>query len=258
MAVDIFTVILYLSILTFLWVFLPAIIGKFPVPLQKVKNPKRDLFDALLIWSVIAVMITAIFVAISFIFKIQVTSYPSMLLLAMIIVTLIPYLIFPYLYVKKFDNLGLKDLGISTVIREKKLLVYILIAGLLWSVLLAGGQEPIPILFALISIYWPAFIEEFVARGILQNKLERAFGRWTAIIGAAFLFTLWHSWNNVFGFNFQGTYIASPEMILLSFAGQFLAGIGLGIVYMKTRNLIPAIVMHYIMDFMPSVFAHIL
>jgi len=94
----------------------------------------------------------------------------------------------------------------------------------------------------LFALYHPAFIEEFFFCGIIQGKLERALGQNKAWFYSGILFGLVHITTN---FCVTGLDLV-PGIFML--AGQIIAGWIYGIIYMKTRSLLPGMVCHYITD----------
>ena len=105
------------------------------------------------------------------------------------------------------------------------------------------GQKPIPVSDLLWALYVTVFVEEFFFRAIIQGKLERALGQNKAWFYGGILFGLAHVVTNSF---VRGLDIG-PGVIEL--AGQIIAGWTFGIIYMKTRSLLPSFVAHYFTDF---------
>jgi membrane protease YdiL (CAAX protease family) len=88
-----------------------------------------------------------------------------------------------------------------------------------------------------------AFVEEFFFRAIIQGKLERALGQNKAWFYSGILFGLAHLVTN---FWVMGLDIVPG---ILELVGQIIAGWTFGIIYMKTRSLLPSFIAHYITDF---------
>jgi membrane protease YdiL (CAAX protease family) len=105
------------------------------------------------------------------------------------------------------------------------------------------GQEPLPVSNFLFALYVTAFVEEFFFRAIIQGKLERALGQNKAWFYGGILFGLAHFTTNAF---VRGLDIGPGIFMLI---GQIIAGWYFGIIYMKTRSLVPSFLMHYFMDF---------
>ena len=88
-----------------------------------------------------------------------------------------------------------------------------------------------------------AFVEEFFFRAIIQGKIERAVGQNKAWFYSGILFGLAHLTTNIF---VRGLDIGPGVLELIA---QIIAGWTFGIIYMKTRSLLPSFVAHYITDF---------
>ncbi|TFG20889.1 MAG: CPBP family intramembrane metalloprotease [Promethearchaeota archaeon] len=86
-----------------------------------------------------------------------------------------------------------------------------------------------------------AFIEEFFHRAIIQSKLERALGQKKAIFYHGIIFALCH----IPGLAIYSLLYADLIWFLWNFMFMFFCGILFGIVFMKTRNLLPAVIFHY-------------
>lgn len=83
----------------------------------------------------------------------------------------------------------------------------------------------------------PAFVEEFLFRGVILSNL-RPFGATTAVVGSALLFGAMHQ-------NAEQFFYAT------------VAGLVLGYIYVKTASLWPCIIVHFVNNFM-SVFRTVL
>ncbi len=93
------------------------------------------------------------------------------------------------------------------------------------------------------------FIEEFLYRGVIQSKLERALGQKKGWFYGGIIFGLAHIPANFFA-PFWATGTVDIVAGLLMLGVQIVNGWWFGIAYTKTRSLIPGIIMHYIADFM--------
>ncbi|MFC1995032.1 CPBP family intramembrane glutamic endopeptidase [Chloroflexota bacterium] len=105
------------------------------------------------------------------------------------------------------------------------------------------GMEPIPVSVLLWALYVTAFVEEFFFRAIIQGKLERALGQNKAWFYSGILFGLAHLATNFF---VRGLDIVPGVLELVA---QIIAGWTFGIIYMKTRSLLPSFAAHYVTDF---------
>jgi len=101
---------------------------------------------------------------------------------------------------------------------------------------LIGYNEPDPrfdtlsphqYLIALVTIgILPSVMEELLFRGLILHALL-PFGKWTAVFGSAVLFSLFHM---------------SPAQTVY----QFVLGIVLALVYLRTRNMLIPILLHFV------------
>lgn len=98
------------------------------------------------------------------------------------------------------------------------------------------------------------FLEEFLFRGVIQSKLERALGQNKGWFYAGIVFGLIHIPTNFFGPLWEAG-DASIIAGLLLLVGQIMNGWWYGIAYTKTRSLIPCIIMHYMADFLILILA---
>ena len=70
--------------------------------------------------------------------------------------------------------------------------------------------------------------EELLFRGLIQQNLVKAFGRWWGLFGAALLFAVMHlTWRSI------------PELGFV-----FVAGLALGALYLKSKSLVAPILAH--------------
>jgi membrane protease YdiL (CAAX protease family) len=98
-----------------------------------------------------------------------------------------------------------------------------------------------------ISLYQPAITEEFLFRGVIQGKLERALGQNKAWFYSGILFGLMHASLNFFGrqWYLHGESALNAVVLLLV---QTIAGWSFGIMYMKSRSLWPSTIAHFLTD----------
>jgi membrane protease YdiL (CAAX protease family) len=94
------------------------------------------------------------------------------------------------------------------------------------------------------SLYQPTFFEELFFRGVLQGKLERALRQNRAWIFSGILFGFAHLSVNLIGPLWTGS-IPAALLLLLK---QTISGWIFGIIYMKTRSLLPSMVAHFAAD----------
>lgn len=153
-------------------------IGKYPAPLPHSENPRRE-YKETVIYSLIVIsyLIVDIFVLNSLKY-----SFFSELGFHTII-----FLLIPLTYVRFRDHWTRKDLGfLSRVQSDSK---WVVIVSLIFYTFVGFNNTltfEIPWYILLIYFYSNAFLEEFLFRGVIQSKLERAFGQKKAIIFQAF------------------------------------------------------------------------
>lgn len=252
-------IVIQICILLFIIWIMHAKIGEYPEPLPLSEDPKRELKEALLL-SVLFMIVLTIFLLVVIFFYSELLSeqYSIGGLLIFTAVITIPSLV-SLIFVNRVNKWDAKDLGLTTEIQQSKVFVFALIVVIVFEIidLMSGGvPEPAPLLFLLIVIYQNSILEEFFWRGIIQSKFERAMGqvkswKWTGII-----FGLAHIFNDfmipiLLGFDIATALIFGCIML----SGQIISGWFFGIIYTKTRNLIPCIIVHYLSNYLPLIVA---
>ena len=107
-------------------------------------------------------------------------------------------------------------------------------------------------------MYQPAFIEELFFRVIIQGKLEHSLGQNKAWFYSGILFGLIHAPVDFFGPQFyaHGSDYVNSGLLLLS---QIVAGWIFGIIYSKTRSILPGMIAHFMTDFrLGSIVLHLM
>ena len=93
---------------------------------------------------------------------------------------------------------------------------------------------------ALILFFVPAFLEEFIFRGLLMSWLAQLWPRWAAWI-STLLFVAWHPFQAVtFGPPWADIFL-SPSFIFAT----FILGIILSHIRIKSQSLWPVIIIHW-------------
>ena len=215
-------------------------IGKYPTPLPLSKSRKTEILETIALWAFSLVVVT--------IFLLSRTpselATPSNELWGLIsLVASVPYIVVPLLFVLLVNKWTAKDLGFSMPSARAVTIFAVAIFAFLGIIPIFLDIEPISVSDLLFALYVTAFVEEFFFRAIIQGKLERALGQNKAWFYSGILFGLAHVATNSF---VRGLDIG-PGVIEL--AGQIIAGWIFGIIYMKTRSLLPSFVAHYITDF---------
>ena len=132
------------------------------------------------------------------------------------------------------------------------MIVIVIVATVLRFIM--GTPTPIPLIIIFLLIYQNSFLEEFLFRGIIQSKFERSMGqvkawKWTSII-----FGLVHVVNDFVIPIMLGVDIATAIILgCFMLAGQILSAFMFGILYIKTRNLITCITIHYLSNYLAGI-----
>jgi membrane protease YdiL (CAAX protease family) len=220
-------------------------IGSYPPPLPKSPNPRKEIWEALVLWGILAIAITtaAFFIPESEFLKL------SFGVAAITNIALFPFwILLPLFVVLRVNNWGIKDLGFSKP-KSRSVLVFSIGVSALIAILalFEPNFEPLPVWLLLMSLYQPAFTEEFFFRGVIQNKLEGVLGGNKAWFFSGILFGLMHASVNFFG---QQWYRHGENMInaLILLGIQILFGWVFGIMFMKSRSLLPSYIAHYLVD----------
>ncbi len=182
-------------------------------------------------------------------------------LLVVTLLNTVPGLIIGYLYVTRVNGWNTKDLGLTTEILNKNVWIFAILITITINIvsLIFVPSTAVPVLFLVVVIYSNILLEEFFFRGVIQSKLERAWGQNKAWIWGGIIFGLMHIINDY----------AIPLLLLedvgdvgsviidgsLALVVQILNGWFLGILYIKTRNLIPCIIVHFISNYLIAILA---
>jgi membrane protease YdiL (CAAX protease family) len=100
--------------------------------------------------------------------------------------------------------------------------------------------------FLFIFMLIPGIWEEVAFRGVILNLQRKKYSQATAVILNGVIFGLYHLVNLIWGFDWFGTII---QVIYTSCLGVTLA-----YVFMRTRSLIPCIIVHYLFNSVGQVF----
>jgi len=215
-------------------------IGKYPTPLPLSKDRKREILETIALW-VFSVVVASMFMVSRTPGELAAPSNELWGLISLI--QLVPFIVGPLLFVLLVNKWTAKDLGFSMPSGRAVTIYAIAVFAVIGIIPIFLGIEPIPVSDLLWALYVTAFVEEFFFRAIIQGKLERALGQNKAWFYGGILFGLAHVVTNTF---VRGLDIG-PGVIEL--AGQIIAGWIFGIIYMKTRSLLPSFVAHYVTDF---------
>jgi membrane protease YdiL (CAAX protease family) len=157
-----------------------------------------------------------------------------------------------YFYLKSFENKNIVSCGFKSQHMTKNLFNGIILGLFLITVgffylyftneisitkisLCLKKIVIIIIFFSVVSIH-----EETLLRGFFLNKLNASLGKNNALFFSSLLFSIMHVFN--------------PNFTILSFVNIFLAGILLGIPYLRTGNLWFSIGLHFSWNLFQSLF----
>ncbi|MHB1068893.1 MAG: CPBP family intramembrane glutamic endopeptidase [Gemmatimonadaceae bacterium] len=107
---------------------------------------------------------------------------------------------------------------------------------------------------AVLVLFTAALPEEIVYRWALQTRIERLWGRATAIIGASLLFTAWHLPTRfLLASGAEGRAGGIASVLLGTGLPVFIVGLVFGWAWDRWRNLPALIALHWGIDVLPSV-----
>ena len=186
------------TLLVIVWL-LHAKVGKYPEPLPLSENPKKEIREVLILWITFFVFLILDAIIIFAFFGSQLSNrYSLEILFVVTLLNTVPGLIIGYLFVTRVNGWNVKDLGLTKEIRNKNVWIFTILITILINVvsLMFVSPTPAPFLFLLVALYQNIFLEEFYFRGILQSKLERAWGQNKAWIWGGIIFGLMHIIND--------------------------------------------------------------
>jgi len=215
----------------------------YPEPLPLEENKRRGIWETLIFWSLVVIVLTAIMFT-DFVEKMA--DPTATVLLQLILIAAIPYVLIPVLYLRLVRKWTVQDFGFRKPVPGSwAIIIFSVIlfafAGVL-PLLLNPDFTPMPVIMIIFALVMPAFFEEFFFRGVIQGRLERVIGQNKAWIFSGILFGLAHVTTNYF---VQGFDLVSGIFQLLT---QIIAGWIYGILYMKTRSLYPGMLAHFLTD----------
>ena len=215
-------------------------IGKYPKPLPLEENKRKGILETLVFWVLSFIVLTVLIFSG---FAEKMADPTPDVLLQFILITAVPYILIPVLYLRLINKWTLRDFGFRKPVSNSRAviifgLIIFAIAGTL--PLLNSGFTPISLLMVVFALWQPAFIEEFFFRGIIQGRLERILGQNKAWIYGGILFGLIHL---IFNYSIVGLDLVSSIIMCI---GQIIGGWVFGIIYMKTRSLWPGMCAHFL------------
>ncbi|MFW9785304.1 MAG: CPBP family intramembrane glutamic endopeptidase [Candidatus Heimdallarchaeota archaeon] len=235
-----FGYILFFIFLIVILLFLVKFIGKYPIPFQLSEKPKKEIKEIIFLWGIVFLYFSVSIFLLSPIFiQLIGDSFYIGVLLNTIFILIIPLAF--VIYVNKWNK---ADFGLTNKIESPSIAIFSIISYLFLGIYCFFRLEQSEFYWYVLIIlfYSNAFLEEFFFRAILQSKLERALGQKKAVIYQGILFMLIHIPGNVIRFVNDGNLI----WFFWNFTFQFVHGINYGIIFMKTRNIWPSVICHYL------------
>ncbi len=105
-----------------------------------------------------------------------------------------------------------------------------------------------PSSWTLLIAITPGLFEEIAARGFMLKSINKKYKETNAIILSAIIFGIAHGVNIFFGAYFLD--------VLAQIAYAFFGGLALGYLFIKTKSLLPGIILHYLMDAIGPLFLY--
>jgi membrane protease YdiL (CAAX protease family) len=228
-----------------MFLLLHYVIGRYPEPLPASKDRRGEIFEVLGLWVIVT---TAVTLSVLIIPESELQA-PTFGIVLKSNLLLSPFwVVIPLVVVLLRNKWSLRDLGF-TVPRSSPVTIFAISVMVAIGILqtLDRNFEPIPGWLLIMSVYQPAFTEEFLFRGVIQGKLERVLGQNKAWFYSGILFGLMHTSVNFFGqqwYRYGENYLNALILLLI----QIIAGWTFGIIYMKSRSLLPGVVAHFLTD----------
>jgi len=235
-----------------LWL-LHTSIGRYPEPQPVSEHCRRDIFEALFLWGIALVFSALMVLVVTPAFESHGFDRTRRELILLPVLALI-FVGLPTLLVTRINGWTRHDFGLTFRTRSPSAAIFAVILGLVTGAVAfitnqaVIGIDRMPWDALVLLLFTNSFTEEFYHRGVIQSLLERAAGQRSAILWGGILFGLVHV---VFDFSQlfdRGGILAVCLAVLL----QTMAGWLFGIIYMKTRTLWPGILLHYLVNWLPS------
>lgn len=212
---------------------------KYPTPLPTSQNPKKEYLEAV-IYTLIAILYYTIDIFV-------LSRFNNSLCITLIFSTII-FLLIPLILARYRDHWTSEDLGITSKVKSRWMVIVGISFYTIFGIKNTFGAE-IPWYLLLIYFYSNAFLEEFLFRGVIQSKLERAIGQKKAIIFQGILFMSVHIPVNSFNFFLDGNSLR----FISAFGFQLINGFIFGLIFMKTRNIWISVLCHYLNNWLGAI-----
>lgn len=249
----IWSVVYSITIGSLVWL-LHSRVGEYPRPLLRSENRKRDIWEALSFWifSFVVSMMMTLFITPALDHQITNRTLRELVLAPLLGAI---YVLFPILVVRRVNGWTLKDFGVTWKSQSRSVTLFAVMLGVVTGGIAyitnqtVMGIDLLPWGALILLLFTNSFTEEFFHRGVIQSLLERTLGQRRAILWGGILFGLTHIVFDVVMLMETGGIMAVFFAMLLQTMGGWL----FGMLYMKTRSLLPGIVFHYLVNWLPSI-----
>ncbi len=150
--------------------------SKYPEPLPLEENKRKGIWETLIIWALSVIVLTVIIFSD---FAERMADPTLGILLLFILITAVPYILIPVLYLRLVKKWTLKDFGFRKPVPNSR--AVIILAAIVFAIavalpLLNSDFTPLPVLMLIFALWQPAFIEEFFFRGIITGIITSGAG----------------------------------------------------------------------------------
>jgi len=226
--------------LAIILVLLCKFIGKYPEPLPSIKEPREEIWDVIVIWILFTIYLVVFIFVLRHFFPI---SLGDIYLLSLAVLTF-GFFLTPLWYLLRKDKINRRELGLIKKVESLPVAFFgiagYVIIGIL-SFFLLDTME-VGLIYLIILLYSNAFLEEFLFRGVIQTKLERATDQKKALMYQGIIFVLIHIPYDILLYSILGDLV----YVVLLFILQFIHGLIYGLIFMKTRNLFVNVICHFL------------
>jgi len=225
--------------LAIILILLFKFIGNYPEPLPSIKDQKEEIRDVIIIW----ILFTIYVVIFIFVFRTLFPNSWSELYISSHIVLTFFFLI-PLWYIIRKDKVDWRELGLTKKVESWPVAFFGIAGYIIIGFLSFFLLDPmnVNLISLILLIYSNAFLEEFIFRGVIQTKLERATDQRKALLHQGIIFVLIHIPYDIFLYSIMGDLL----YVVLLFILQFIHGLIYGLIFMKTRNLFARVICHFL------------
>lgn len=227
-------------VLVIILILILKLFGNYPEPLPSIKDQREEIRDVIIIW----VLFTIFLVIFIFVLRILFPISPGDIYLLSLSVLTFGFFLTQLWYLLRKDKINRRELGLIKKVESLPVAFFgiagYVIIGIL-SFFLLDTME-VGLIYLIILLYSNAFLEEFIFRGVIQTKLERATDQKKAIMYQGIIFVLIHIPYDILLYSILGDLV----YVVLLFILQFIHGLIYGIIFMKTRNLWVSVVCHFL------------